>query len=122
MRDDSAPWIGEDSPPSDGTAEDSGSQEGRESDSAADQSLAREDEPLGQSLTRVISMLVDHPEAVRVEAKPRGAGEVFCVRVDPADLGQVIGRHGRTARSLRTLLEIRGSRDGRRYGLEILET
>ena len=46
---------------------------------------------------------------------------VFEVRVEPDDLGQLIGRQGRTARALRALLDVRGSRDGRRYGLDIRE-
>jgi predicted RNA-binding protein YlqC (UPF0109 family) len=41
--------------------------------------------------------------------------------VDPDDLGKVIGRQGRTARAMRTLLDVRGTRDGARYELEILE-
>ncbi len=81
-----------------------------------------DDESVGKTLTRVISMLVDHPEAVRVDSQPSRSGEVFCVSVNSDDLGQLIGRQGRTARALRTLLDVRGSRDGRRYGLEILES
>ncbi len=76
---------------------------------------------VGAGLTRIISLLVDTPSEVRVGARRDRAVTVFEVRVDPDDLGQVIGRQGRTARSLRTLLDFRGSRDGRRYGLEIRE-
>ncbi|MGB5514461.1 MAG: KH domain-containing protein, partial [Thermoanaerobaculia bacterium] len=43
-------------------------------------------------------------------------------QVAPEDLGKVIGRQGRTARALRSLLAARGSRDGERYELEIIET
>ncbi len=76
---------------------------------------------VGDRLTRVISLLVDSPDEVRVAARRDRAVTVFEVRVDPDDLGQLIGRQGRTARALRALLDIRGSRDGRRYGLDILE-
>ncbi len=76
---------------------------------------------VGERLTRVISLLVDSPGEVRVAARRDRAVTVFEVRVDPDDLGQLIGRQGRTARALRTLLDVRGSRDGRRYGLEIRE-
>ncbi len=76
---------------------------------------------VGAQLTRVVSLLVDTPTEVRVEALRDRAGTVFEVRVDPDDLGQLIGRQGRTARALRALLDVRGSRDGRRYGLEIRE-
>ena len=77
---------------------------------------------VGDQLTRVVSLLVDTPTEVRVEALRDRASTVFEVRVDPDDLGQLIGRQGRTARALRALLDVRGSRDGRRYGLEIRES
>ena len=77
---------------------------------------------MGDQLTRVISLLVDTPEAVRVEARPNGSRTLFRVRVATEDLGQLIGRQGRTARALRALLDVRGARDGRRYGLEIRES
>ncbi len=95
-----------------------------EGTSAASESVesGADGEPVGQSLTRLISLLVDHPKAVRVNARPNRSGELFRVRVDSGDLGQLIGRQGSTARALRTLLDARGARDGRRYGLEILES
>ena len=76
---------------------------------------------IGERLTRIISLLVDTPDAVRVDARRDRSQTVFTARVDDNDLGQLIGRQGRTARSLRDLLDVRGSRDGRRYGLEIRE-
>ncbi len=76
---------------------------------------------VGERLTRIISLLVDTPSEVRVAARRDRSVTVFEARVDPDDLGQLIGRQGRTARALRTLLDIRGSRDGRRYGLDIRE-
>ncbi len=76
---------------------------------------------VGEQLTRIISLLVDTPSAVHVTTRRDRAVTVFETRVDPEDLGQLIGRQGRTARALRTLLDIRGSRDGRRYGLDIQE-
>ena len=77
--------------------------------------------PLRRELARLIAYLVDEPGDVRVaERHDRGATR-FEVRVAPDDLGKVIGRQGRTARALRTLLDVRGAQDGRRYGLEIRE-
>lgn len=46
---------------------------------------------------------------------------VFEVRTDPDDLGKVIGRRGRTARALRTLLDCRGDEEGAQYGLEVVD-
>ena len=72
-------------------------------------------------LERLVSLLIDMPRAVRVgEHGGRGTCN-FTVRVADEDLGKLIGRQGRTARALRTLLDARGVQDGRRYGLEIRE-
>lgn len=76
---------------------------------------------VGDRLTRIISLLVDTPSEVRVTTRRDRVVTVFEVRVEPDDLGQLIGRQGRTARALRALLDLRGSRDGRRYGLDIRE-
>ena len=77
-------------------------------------------------LRELARLLVDDAEAVAVEgiqppAGRRDRGTVLELRVAPADLGKVIGRQGRTARALRTLLETRGDRRGERYELDILE-
>lgn len=65
--------------------------------------------------------LVDHPDEVRIRRLERDGGEIFEVHVHPDDLGQVIGKGGLTAKSLRTLLEAMGKRAGRSYGLEIAD-
>lgn len=70
-------------------------------------------------LTRLIGLLVDHPDDVEIRERRDRGGLTFEVRVDPDDVGQVIGRQGRTARALRALLEVRGDEDGRRYALDI---
>lgn len=71
------------------------------------------------SLIRLVQGLVDHPEQVRVRLEERQNDTVFVLRVASADVGQVIGRQGRTARALRALLDARSDEDGRTYGLEI---
>lgn len=66
--------------------------------------------------------LVDEPDKVAVDLVP-GDGEnvVLELRVAPTDLGKVIGKQGRTARSIRTLLGAAGMKLNRRFTLEILE-
>ncbi|WP_373045480.1 KH domain-containing protein [Vulgatibacter sp.] len=64
--------------------------------------------------------LVDEPEAVEVEERP-GASTVYELSVAPGDLGKVIGRQGRTAKALRTLLAARAEVEGKRATLEILD-
>ena len=65
--------------------------------------------------------LVDHPEAVTVTSFEEEGVTVFELSVDSSELGRVIGRQGRTAQALRTLLEAAGARHGTYYELEIVE-
>ena len=65
--------------------------------------------------------LVDHPEGVHVDEHESGDAVVLTLRVSPGDLGKVIGREGRTAQALRTLLSAAASAEGRRASLEIAD-
>ncbi len=65
--------------------------------------------------------LVDHPEQVQVEATENGDTTTLRLQVAPTDLGRVIGKQGRTARAIRTLLHAAASRTKQRVVLEILE-
>lgn len=75
-----------------------------------------------EALARVVGLIVDEPEEIDLEEIPGRDSTLFELQVAPEDLGKVIGRQGRTARALRSLLAARGSRDGERYELEIIET
>ncbi|WP_182113558.1 MULTISPECIES: RNA-binding protein [unclassified Actinotalea] len=59
---------------------------------------------LADSLEHLVRGIVDHPDDVRVTARSLRRGELLEVRVHPEDLGRVIGRSGRTARALRTVV------------------
>jgi predicted RNA-binding protein YlqC (UPF0109 family) len=65
--------------------------------------------------------LVDDPEAVRVETEEREDAIVFHLHVAPDDVGKVIGRQGRLARALRTIVRAGGVEAGRRLQLEIVD-
>jgi predicted RNA-binding protein YlqC (UPF0109 family) len=65
--------------------------------------------------------LVDDPEAVRVEEAEEGGALVLRLHVAPDDLGKVIGRRGRIARSLRTVARAAAAHSDRRVLLEIVE-
>jgi predicted RNA-binding protein YlqC (UPF0109 family) len=65
--------------------------------------------------------LVDHPEQVQVNAVDGEQVTVLELKVAPDDLGKVIGRQGRTAKSIRTLLGAAGMKLRKRFTLEILE-
>jgi predicted RNA-binding protein YlqC (UPF0109 family) len=74
-----------------------------------------------EQLARVVRLVVDEPDAVEINEVPDGRVTVLQLHVAENDLGQVIGRQGRTARAFRSLLAARGSREGHRYELEILD-
>lgn len=65
--------------------------------------------------------LVDEPDAVRVEEADEEGALVLRLHVAPDDVGKVIGRQGRIARALRTLVRAGGAHEGRRIVLEIVD-
>jgi len=69
----------------------------------------------------ITKALVDTPEEVQVREVQGEQATVLELRVAPSDLGKVIGKQGRTARSMRTLLAAAGMKLNRRFTLEILE-
>jgi uncharacterized protein len=69
----------------------------------------------------IAKALVDHPDQVQVNAVEGEQVTVLELKVHPDDLGKVIGRQGRTAKSMRTLLGAAGMKLKKRFTLEILE-
>jgi hypothetical protein len=65
--------------------------------------------------------LVDEPEAVEVDSVERGDSTILELSVAPQDVGKVIGKQGRTARAVRTVLGAVSVKLHRRYTLDILE-
>ena len=65
--------------------------------------------------------LVSHPDAVEVKETQGDTASVLELRVAKEDLGRVIGKQGRTAKSIRTILNAAASRTNRRVVLEIIE-
>jgi uncharacterized protein len=72
-------------------------------------------------VTEIAKALVDIPDEVSVREVEGEQVTVLELRVAPTDLGKVIGKQGRTARSIRTLLGAAGMKLNRRFTLEILE-
>ena len=72
-------------------------------------------------LTYLVRQLVDRPDEVEVERVEQGEDVVLRLRVAPDDVGKVIGRKGRIARSLRAVLRASAARSRRRVLLEIVE-
>ena len=69
----------------------------------------------------IAKALVDNPDAVKVTEIEGEQTTVLELRVAPSDLGKVIGKQGRTARCIRTLLGAAGMKLRKRFVLEILE-
>jgi uncharacterized protein len=71
-------------------------------------------------LEYVARSLVDKPDAVWVEEDEDGDETVLTLGVDQEDMGRVIGRDGRIANAIRSLLRVMATRDGRHVELEIV--
>ena len=76
---------------------------------------------MAELLEWIARRLVDEPDAVRVETEEREDAIVFHLHVAPDDVGQVIGRQGRIARALRSIVRAGGARAEERYLLEIAD-
>lgn len=69
----------------------------------------------------LVKSIVDRPEDVRTERTVDEMGVLITLHVNPQDLGQVIGRQGQTAKSIRTLLRVVGAKNHARVNLKIYE-
>ena len=69
----------------------------------------------------IVKKLVDKPDKVVVNEVSGEQATIIELRVAPEDLGKVIGKEGRTARSLRTLVHAAATKEHKRAVLEILE-
>ena len=75
---------------------------------------------LAPALEHLVKGIVDHPDEVQVTERNSPRGDVLEVRVHPDDLGRVIGRAGRTAKALRTL--VTALADGQRVRVDVVDT
>lgn len=72
-------------------------------------------------LEYVVEALVDNPKDVKVERKVDEMGVLLSLTVNPADMGQIIGREGSTAKAIRSLVRIIGLKNHARVNLKIEE-
>ena len=72
-------------------------------------------------LEYVIKGLVQHPEAVTVTPVERAGSTVYELRLEPSDVGKIIGRQGVTINAIRSLLLAGSAKKGVRCSLEIVE-
>lgn len=78
------------------------------------------EQALAVALDHLVRGISAHPDEVRVDSRETGRGEVLEVRVHPDDLGRVIGRGGRTASSLRTVVSALS--DAVRVRVDVIDT
>ena len=69
----------------------------------------------------VVKSIVDHPDDVKIDRTIDEMGVLITLTVNPEDMGQVIGRQGATAKSVRTLLRVIGAKHNARVNLKINE-
>ncbi len=74
-----------------------------------------------QLVETVCKALVDNPDEVKVTQIDGEQTTILELRVNQSDLGKVIGKQGRTARAVRTILAAAGMKQRRRFNLEIIE-
>lgn len=69
----------------------------------------------------VVKAITDNPNDVKVERTVDEMGVLLTLSINPADMGKIIGKEGRTAKALRTLLRVLGAKNNARVNLKILE-
>ena len=72
-------------------------------------------------LTYIAQNLVEHPQALDVQETETDGNVVLELRVDPSDMGKVIGRQGRIAKEIRTLMRSVAQRQGKKVSVEIMD-
>jgi predicted RNA-binding protein YlqC (UPF0109 family) len=77
------------------------------------------DDPVKAVVEVIARALVDHPDAVRVTENERRGLKVYSLTTAPGDMGKIIGRQGRTAAALRTLVASTAEKHGTRAQLDI---
>lgn len=69
----------------------------------------------------IVKTLVDDPSAVEVKEVPGDKSVVLELKVKNEDIGKIIGKQGRIAKAMRTILNASASKEGKKYTLEIIE-
>ncbi len=72
-------------------------------------------------LELVIKPLVNFPDEVEIEKEEDDRSVVYQLRLNPGDIGRVVGKNGSTINALRILMHAKPSEDGKRVGLELVE-
>lgn len=74
-----------------------------------------------EMLKVLVRDIVDNPDAVNVTTRVEDKTNVLELRVDPADMGKVIGRQGKIAKAIRTLMKAYATKNGTKINVEIID-
>ncbi len=83
--------------------------------------MAEEEEKDVDFVMFIVKAIVENPDAVEAERTVDEMGVLISLKVDKEDMGKLIGKNGQTAKSIRTLLRIIGSKNNARVNLKIVE-
>ncbi|MFC1686417.1 KH domain-containing protein [Patescibacteria group bacterium] len=83
--------------------------------------MAKDDEFDKEFLEYIIKGIVDKPDAVEVKRSIDEMGVLLELKVDPEDMGKIIGKEGQTAKAIRILLRILGAKNDARVNMKIIE-
>ena len=72
-------------------------------------------------LSYIVKNLVSEPDAIAITEEIDGDNVTYSLRVAPGDKGRVIGRHGRIAKEIRTLMKAAGNRENKRVTVDIVD-
>ena len=72
-------------------------------------------------VTYLVNSIASEPDAVVINTEERGDSVRFRIHVAPDDMGRVIGRRGRTAQAIRTLVNVAGAKDGVQASVDIVD-
>ena len=73
-------------------------------------------------ITKIVSVIVDHPDKISIETVPGDHTVIYKLEVHAEDTGKVIGKQGRTADAIRTILKALGGKQNKKIILEIKDT
>jgi uncharacterized protein len=82
--------------------------------------VSREDNAMKELLDAIVRPLVSDPDAIVISQLDQGHTLVLELRVAPEDMGKVIGKQGRRAQAIRTIIKARATRQGRRVIVDIV--
>ena len=74
-----------------------------------------------EMLKTIVKYLVDNPDAIEITKRQEERSTTLELRVDPADMGKIIGRQGKMAKAIRTLMKAYATKEGTKINVDIMD-